>query len=56
MSLLNRNSLEKYELFLNEYPSLINRIPNYYIANFLGITPTQLSRARKQFAENLNKK
>ncbi|GAA4271527.1 Crp/Fnr family transcriptional regulator [Aquimarina gracilis] len=49
VSLLNRNSLEKYELFLSEYPSLINRIPNYYIANFLGITPTQLSRARKQF-------
>ena len=49
VSLLNLNSVEKYELFLNEYPSLLNRIPHYYIANYLGITPTQLSRARKQF-------
>lgn len=49
VSLLNLSSVEKYELFLKEYPSLINRIPHYYIANYLGITPTQLSRARKQF-------
>ena len=33
VSLLNLNSVEKYELFLIEYPSLINRIPHYYIAN-----------------------
>lgn len=51
VSLLNLNSVEKYELFLNEYPSLLNRIPHYYIANYLGITPTQLSRARKQFID-----
>ncbi|SEB51712.1 cAMP-binding domain of CRP or a regulatory subunit of cAMP-dependent protein kinases [Tenacibaculum sp. MAR_2009_124] len=49
VSLLNLNSVEKYALFLKEYPSLLNRIPHYYIANYLGITPTQLSRARKQF-------
>jgi len=51
VALLNLNSVEKYEMFLNEYPSLINRIPHYYIANYLGITPTQLSRARKQFID-----
>jgi len=49
VALLNLNSVDKYALFLKEYPSLINRIPHYYIANYLGITPTQLSRARKQF-------
>jgi len=47
--LLNLKSVEKYEIFMNEYPSLINRIPHYYIANYLGITPTQLSRARREF-------
>ena len=46
----NYNSLERYRYFLKEYPNLINRIPNYHIANFLGITPTQLSRVRKSFA------
>lgn len=51
VSLLNLTSVEKYELFLKEYPSLLNRIPHYHIANFLGITPTQLSRARKQFID-----
>ncbi|OSY88300.1 hypothetical protein WH52_05895 [Tenacibaculum holothuriorum] len=56
VSLLNLNSLQKYELFLQEYPSLINRIPNYYIANYLGITPTQLSRARKQLVSKEKKK
>ncbi len=49
VALLNLDSSAKYELFLNEYPGLINRIPHYHIANFLGITPTQLSRARKSF-------
>ncbi|MEO1032700.1 MAG: Crp/Fnr family transcriptional regulator [Bacteroidota bacterium] len=51
VSLLNLNSVEKYERFLKEYPSLLNRIPHYYIASYLGITPTQLSRARKQFID-----
>lgn len=49
VALLNLDSIGKYELFLKEYPGLINRIPHYHIANFLGITPTQLSRARKDF-------
>ncbi len=53
VSLINLNSLEKYKLFLKEYPNLINRIPHYLIANFLGITPTQLSRARKQFYQQM---
>ena len=49
VSLLNLNASEKYNLFLENYPGLLNRIPHYYIAQYLGITPTQLSRIRKQF-------
>jgi hypothetical protein len=49
-SFINCNSSNRYQFFLREYPNLINRIPNYHIANFLGITPTQLSRIRKSFA------
>ncbi len=49
VSLLNLSALEKYKLFLRDYPGLLNRIPHYYIAQYLGITPTQLSRIRKQF-------
>ncbi len=53
VSLANMDSTEKYEWFLKEYPNLINRIPHYYVANFLGITPTQLSRARKRFSQQM---
>lgn len=49
VSLLSLSALEKYELLLKDYPGLLNRIPHYYIAQYLGITPTQLSRVRKQF-------
>lgn len=42
------NSTKKYEAFLEDYPGLLNRIPHYYIASYLGITPTQLSRIRKK--------
>ncbi|MEO1257792.1 MAG: Crp/Fnr family transcriptional regulator [Bacteroidota bacterium] len=53
VALANLGSTEKYKLFLEEYPGLINRVPHYYIANFLGITPTQLSRARKKFSQQM---
>ncbi|MEX0287998.1 MAG: Crp/Fnr family transcriptional regulator [Flavobacteriaceae bacterium] len=53
VSLLNLNAVEKYKLVLKEYPGLVNRIPHYYIAQYLGITPTQLSRARKQFSQQM---
>ena len=42
---------QRYLLFTKEHPGLIDEIPHYYIANFLGITPVQLSRIRKQLAD-----
>ncbi len=53
IALANLSSLEKYSLFLKEYPNLINRVAHYHVANFIGITPTQLSRARKQFSQQM---
>lgn len=53
VSFSNLDSTERYKLFLKEYPNLINRIPHYLVANFLGITPTQLSRARKRFSQQM---
>jgi len=52
VALLNLSSVEKYALFLKEFPNLINQIPHYYVAQYLGITPTQLSRARRNFSAN----
>ncbi|MES2679521.1 MAG: Crp/Fnr family transcriptional regulator [Bacteroidota bacterium] len=38
----------RYEDFLKQYPALANRIPNTYIASFLGITPEFLSKIRNE--------
>lgn len=38
---------ERYERLLRQQPDLIQRVPQYYIASYLGITPESLSRLRK---------
>jgi CRP/FNR family transcriptional regulator, anaerobic regulatory protein len=38
---------ERYYKFMKEKPQLINRVPQYYIAAYLGIKPQSLSRIRK---------
>lgn len=38
---------EKYEEFITSYPKIEQRIKNYHIASYLGITPESLSRIRK---------
>jgi CRP-like cAMP-binding protein len=44
--LLTASGTEKLEWFRLNFPSLENEIPHYYIASFLGLTPTSLSRLR----------
>lgn len=39
---------KRYLLFKKEFPDLENQIPQYHIASYLGVTPTQLSRIRKK--------
>lgn len=39
---------DRYEIFLNKYPSLPQRIPQHLIASYLGISPEFLSRLRKR--------
>ncbi len=39
---------ERYYKFMQEKPELINRVPQYYIAAYLGIKPQSLSRIRKE--------
>ena len=38
----------RYESFMKQYPTLANRIPNTYIASYLGITPEFLSKIRNE--------
>lgn len=39
---------ERYEIFIIEFPYLINRLPLHHIAMYLGISPVSLSRIRSQ--------
>jgi CRP-like cAMP-binding protein len=39
---------ERYQQFLRSYPDLAQRIPQYYIASYVGIKPQSLSRIRKR--------
>ncbi|MFN4080351.1 MAG: Crp/Fnr family transcriptional regulator [Saprospiraceae bacterium] len=44
--LLTATGAEKLDWFRKYYPNLENEVPHYYIASFLGLTPTSLSRLR----------
>lgn len=37
----------RYLKLLNKYPDIFQRVPQYYIASFIGIRPQSLSRIRK---------
>lgn len=43
---------ERYKKYLEDYPNVIGRAPDKYIANVLGITPTSLSRIRSRISSN----
>lgn len=47
ISLQSQSAQERYETFLKDFPELIQSVPLYYIASFLGISPETLSRIRK---------
>jgi len=39
----------RYLKFLDDFNHILTRLPQYHIASYLGITPTQLSRIKKDF-------
>ena len=52
VSILSKTAEENYEELTNQYPDLIQRLPQYHISSYLGVTPVFLSkiiakRARK---------
>ena len=48
---LQLTALERYNLFLEQYPNIEQHVPNYHIASYLGITQQSLSRIRVQKAK-----
>jgi CRP-like cAMP-binding protein len=53
--LIDRLSLtgeERYRIFCNRYPTLINHLPQKQIAAYIGVSPEFLSRARAEMAKS----
>lgn len=46
-TMLNLDAKARYIHFLNHYPGLANRVPQSMLASYLGITPSSLSRIRR---------
>jgi CRP/FNR family transcriptional regulator, anaerobic regulatory protein len=47
-SFIAETAQERYEKLAEQHPELIQRTPQIYLANFLGITPQSLSRLRRK--------
>ena len=47
-SFISETAQERYERLATEQPELMQRTPQIYLANFLGITPQSLSRLRRK--------
>lgn len=45
--LVTEDATTRYLMFLEIYPNVVNRIPLSYVASYLGITQSSLSRIRK---------
>ena len=48
IELVTLEAKERYAIFQKEHPTLEQLIPQYHIASYLGVSPTQLSRIRTQ--------
>lgn len=47
----NRSNEERYLRVLNKRPDLLQRVPQYLIASYLGLTPVGLSKLRKRLGK-----
>jgi CRP-like cAMP-binding protein len=47
---------ERYQYLLNNHPELVKRVPNKYLASYLGMDPSTLSRAKRIIFANVRNK
>ena len=48
LSRIKNTPQERYDDLIKNHPEIIKRVPQHYIASFLGITPISLSRIRNR--------
>lgn len=51
LSMINYTGEQRYEKLLKAQPAILQQAPLKYIASYLGITDTSLSRIRKEFSK-----
>jgi CRP-like cAMP-binding protein len=54
VSTLSTSAEERYLEFVETYPSLVQRVPQFMLASYLGISPETLSRIRKNLSRHQN--
>lgn len=47
-SIYTQTPLERYKQMSEQFPGILQRIPQHYIASYLNITPVHLSRLKKE--------
>ena len=50
--LMSASALERYQDFVETYPSIVERVPQRMIASYLGITPEALSKVKGKYLRN----
>jgi len=48
ISNISQTSEERYWEYVNKYPQIANRVPQYVLASYLGISPESISRIRSR--------
>lgn len=56
LHMLSSKAEDRFMRFLEKYPELESRIPQYYIASYLGITPEFFSRMKSRVAQDISRK
>lgn len=46
-SFLQQDAAERYQVFVHEHPHLVDRVPQYHVASYLGISEVSLSRLKR---------